>query len=140
MFFFENYTKSNTMTFDEFHEFYTDFSLFPDIVNFLQLRKIFCYLSEEYSSKLEAENEIDNNLSDLKAMSISNENFDINNKQIKRIETIDLSLFIDSLAISAMHLKFNIILKDLDKFLYLMERMNQSKGLKKLHHKRGKTL
>jgi hypothetical protein len=49
---YESYCDSAyKMSFDQFFEFYKDFSLFPDIINLVQLKNIFFTLSEFLNEK-----------------------------------------------------------------------------------------
>ncbi len=44
--------KNNLMSFDQIFDFFKDFSLFPDLINLVQLRSIFHSLSEIYSNEI----------------------------------------------------------------------------------------
>lgn len=125
------------MSFENFYEFYKDFSLFPDIVNLFQLKKIFSVLSDIFmnENKIKTEN-ID--LSINKSAYSRMHNLPESSKKI--IESINFALFMDSLAITAMYFRFDKEFKDLDKLLYLVERMNQSQGFNRLKFKKGKSL
>jgi hypothetical protein len=136
--FYENYSDNQyIMSFENFLDFYKDFSLFPDIVNLTQLKKIFSTLSEIYSSQVKQNRQVKIDLSEMK--SISSHDMEHGKKLIK-IEAINFNLFMDSLAMTAMNFKFSDQFKDVDKLLYLVERMNQSKGLNKLKSKKAKNL
>lgn len=122
------------MSFDQFYEFYKNFSLFPDIVNLVQLKRIFTTLAEAYLLQKLNENQEQN--VDMKfTMDNTNHPKKFNNKVC-----INFNFFLQSLAMTAMFFKFDNRFRDLDKILYLVERINQSKGLKILQLKSGKTL
>jgi len=133
--FYENYCDTKSlMSFDQFYEFYKNFSLFPDIVNLVQLKKIFTTLAEAYL--LQKLNEGQEQNVDMKyTMDNTNHPKKFNNKIC-----INFNFFLQSLAMTAMFFKFDNRFRDLDKILYLVERINQSKGLKILQLKSGKTL
>jgi len=44
--------KHNLMSFDQMFNCFKDFSLFPDLINLVQLRSIFHSLSEIYSNEI----------------------------------------------------------------------------------------
>jgi hypothetical protein len=58
----------------------------------------------------------------------------------RKTNNITFHLFLESLAITAMMFRFDEQFKELDKLLYLVERMNQSKGINKSQMRSGKTL
>jgi hypothetical protein len=125
------------MTFDQFFDFFKDFSLFPDIVNLIQVKNIFFTLAEIYSCQhITSRNPHDE--SELLSL-----NSDINhlntNKQSQKV-CINFPLFLESLAVTAMHFKFDDQFRDIDKLLYLLERMNQSKGFNNSIMKSGRPL
>lgn len=125
------------MTFDQFFDFFKDFSLFPDIVNLIQVKNIFFTLAEIYSCQhITSRNPHDE--SELLSL-----NSDINhlntNKQSQKV-CINFTLFLESLAVTAMHFKFDDQFRDIDKLLYLLERMNQSKGFNNSIMKSGRPL
>jgi hypothetical protein len=125
------------MTFDQFFDFFKDFSLFPDIVNLINVKNIFSTLADIYSSQhntfCKSHDE-----SDLRSL-----NSDINHlstNKPKRKVCINFPLFMESLAVTAMHFKFDQQFRDIDKLLYLLERMNQSKGFNNAIMKSGRPL
>lgn len=125
------------MTFDQFFDFFKDFSLFPDIVNLIQVKNVFFTLAEIYSCQhVTSRNPHDE--SELLSL-----NSDINhlntNKQNQKV-CINFPLFLESLAVTAMHFKFDDKFRDIDKLLYLLERMNQSKGFNNSIMKSGRPL
>ena len=68
-------------------------------------------------------------------------NFDINlTKKIVKINCINYDLFLDSLTITANTLQTKEHYSDLEKVLYLIERMNQSGGINKSQKRNGNTL
>ena len=118
------------MTFEQFFDFYKDFSIFPDIINLIQIKKIFSTLSEVYSHR------------EIHEVAESGSFILIDNLNVKQVnhDYINFNLFLQSLVIAAMYFKFNENFKDIDKCIYLVERMNQSKGLQKSQLKSCKTL
>ena len=112
------YFDSNNINFNKFLSFYTDFSIFPDFINLLQMKTLFGFLCQK--TKLE-ENKNSNSIKDL------------NNKN----EYVNYNLFSISFAIIAMINNIN------DNFIYnlvgLIEKMNFSLGIKKSILKSGRT-
>ena len=113
--------KTNSIYFPKLFEFYKDFGLFPDLINLIQLKEIFNYLSMKKKNK---NNSIKNNL---------------NNLNLLETNYLSFSEFIYSLGITALIYDFNENFNNLNKLLYLVEKMNQSKGVKKCNLKKGRT-
>lgn len=140
LFFYSNYCSTDyLMYFDQFFEFYKDFSLFPDIVNLIQLKGIFSTLAEIFANEMAKQANL------IQDVEVSQErSMYSNDMEQKRItgknEKINYNLFMNSLAMTAMFFKFNNQIKDMEKLVYLIERMNQSKGMHKIQKKTGKTL
>ncbi len=135
--FYEIYSDNHLlMTFDQFFDFYKDFSLFPDVVNLIHVKNIFSALSEIFGSQNTFAKHSDE--SDLRSL-----NSDINHLSVNKTKQkvcINFPLFMESLAMTAMHFKFDQSFRDIDKLLYLVERMNQSKGFNNVMLRSGKTL
>ncbi len=114
----KNYFDSKNINFNKFLSFYTDFSIFPDFINLLQIKTLFGFLCQK--TKLE-ENKNYNSIKNL------------NNKN----EYVNYNLFSISFAIIAMINNLN------DNFIYnlvgLIEKMNFSLGIKKSILKSGRT-
>ncbi len=112
------YFDSKNINFNKFLSFYTDFSIFPDFINLLQIKTLFGFLCQK--TKLE-ENKNYNSIKNL------------NNKN----EYVNYNLFSISFAIIAMINNIN------DNFIYnlvgLIEKMNFSLGIKKSILKSGRT-
>ena len=100
--------------------FYKDFGIFPDLINLLQLKRIFTFLV------------------DLKKNN-KNENICLEDLNLENKNNITYTEFIYSLSITALLFDFDDNFNNIDKLLYLVERMNQSKGVKKWQKKSGKT-
>ncbi len=113
--------KTNSIYFPKLFEFYKDFGLFPDLINLIQLKEIFNYLSMKKKNK---NNSIKNNL---------------NNLNLLETNYLSFSEFIYSLGITALIYDFDENFNNLNKLLYLVEKMNQSKGVKKCNLKKGRT-
>jgi hypothetical protein len=111
------------MTFEHFFDFYKDFSLFPDIINLIQIKKLFSTLAEVYSN------------SEMNDLSHSNSyvSIDKDNLNVGRASNniINFNLFLQSLVLASMSLKLGDNFKEIDKCIYLLERINQSKGIQK---------
>lgn len=63
----------------------------------------------------------------------------INRRNLFKNEFINFPLFLESLAFSAMFFRFEGEFSDVDKLLYMIERMNHSNGVNKSQMKSGKT-
>ena len=50
-----------------------------------------------------------------------------------------MNIFLESIAFSAMFFRFEESFNNIDKLLYMIERMNHSKGIDKAQNKSGKT-
>ena len=61
-------------------------------------------------------------------------------KKISKNEKINFYMFLESLALVALNMKYNESLGIVDKLLYLIEKMNQSKGINKSQLRTGHTL
>ena len=112
--------KNGNMRFSNYFEFYKNYSLFPDLINLIQLKNIFFTLSE-------AHNGLINNKGDNITISASNTQRSLKEGGTISNDTISFSLFVESLAISAMFFDFKDFMSDMDKMLFLVERINQSK-------------
>ncbi len=135
--YYENFSDTHfMMSFEQFYDFYKSFSLFPDIVNLTQVKHIFSTLAEAFASDNQGKSTYD--LNEIK----SDNSFEVQPhvKKFNNNNLINFPLFLQSLAMTAMFFKFDNKFRDLDKILYLLERMNQSKGLKNIQLKSGKTL
>ena len=110
--------KTNFISFQKLFEFYKDFGLFPDLINLLQLKEIFNYLSMKKKKKNKSLKE---------------------NLNLLETNYLSFSEFIYSLGITALIYDFNENFNNLNKLLYLVEKMNQSKGIKKCNLKKGRT-
>ena len=106
--------EKDMMSFNNLHNFYKSFGLFPDIINLIQLKNIFSYL-------------VDTN------------KINLNDKLKSNKPCISFQDFVYSLALTALLYDFDESYSDIDKLLYLVERMNQSSGIQKCQMKSGKT-
>ena len=110
---YQNYCKNDgLMTFEKFFDFFKDFSIFPEIVNLVQLKNIFFTLAESLTS----------------------------NDKISKNNYINFPLFLQSFAFSSTFFNYNNAdLTNIDRLLYIVERMNHSDGIKKCQIQSGKT-
>ncbi len=133
---YDSYSACESLiTFDRYLDFCKDFSLFPDIVNLVQVKSIFYTLSEVYKTLDK------NDLYRSEIKSISSNNVEKRKKKNnQKTDGINFLLFLDSLAMISSSFKFHEQFQDHEKILYLVERMNQSKGLNKIQSKTGTTL
>lgn len=113
--------KDNNMRFSNYFEFYKNYSLFPDLINLIQLKNIFFTLSETRNGLL-------SKAGDNITISASNTQRSLKEGGSTSGYTINFSLFVESLAISAMFFDFKDFMSDMDKMLFLIERINQSKS------------
>lgn len=114
--------KNNNMRFCNFFEFYKNYCLFPDLVSLVQLKNIFFTLSETNNGLISKGTDnytISGTINTQR--STGREGSNQNN------DTISFSLFVESLAITSMFFDFKDYMTDMDKILYLAERINQSK-------------
>lgn len=107
--------KNGMLDFNGLYDYYKSFGLFPDIINLVELKNIYSYLVSLHKN------------SKLSSMSTSNKSY------------MTYSDFIYSLGITALLFDFDDEFSDIDKMLYLVERMNQSAGIKKCQMKTGRT-
>lgn len=61
-------------------------------------------------------------------------------KKVTNLKCINYDLFLDSLTITANIFKTNEDYTEIEKILYLVERMNQSSGINKSQKRKGNTL
>ena len=125
---YEMYSDASTgnIHFVNYLQFYKDYSLFPDLVNMVKLKNVFFTLKESMLSVNSCHNTLNNNKKESKNY-ISEEADDEGEREYKGDE-ITFGLFVESLGITAMMFNFKNILNDMDKMLYLVERINQSKA------------
>jgi hypothetical protein len=122
--FYLNYSnQQQLMTFEHFFDFYKDFSLFPDIINLIQIKKLFSTLAEVYANA-----EIEDLSQSKSFVSIDKDALNVG-KASNNI--INFNLFLQSLVLASMSLKLGDNFKEIDKCIYLLERINQSKGIQK---------
>lgn len=118
--------KNSMLEFSNLYEFYKNFALFPDIINLIQLKNIFSFLTSIKKSSNEKIKQDQTNAS-LCVFQMESKSY------------ITFSDFLYSLAITAMLFDFDDNFSDIDKLLYLVERMNQSLGIKKCQLQSGRT-
>ena len=91
--------------------FYKDYEIFPDLVNEITLKKIFLNL---YNCNI---------LKDLKKNYINN----LNNLKIS--EKLDFKNFLDSIALIGLNIKYQSNLNNIEKIAYILEMINNFKGM-----------
>ena len=101
---------SGNMKFYQFFDFYKYFGLFPELISLTQMKAIFFSLCESSSANLENCNAKSN---------------------LKKIEQIEFSLFLESLGIASMFFNFKDIVSDIDRLLYICYIIWKSDGIKK---------
>jgi hypothetical protein len=121
------------MNFSLFNEFYKDFNIFPDLINILQLKSLFYSLSCKFNKQNE-------NLNPQDLIDLKKNNFKIISKKSESDIVINFSYFLESISNIAGFMLLDEDINDEEKILYLLERMNKSKGLDKLQKKFGTTV
>ena len=111
--------KEENFKFKDFFEFYKNYDIFPEVVNLYELKNIFYTLS----------NQNNKNNSDL---SKENKTISIKNKENENIKNnkINFDLFLQSLALSAMFFNYKDIITDMNRMLFIAERIYHSDALK----------
>ena len=114
---YQNYCdNAGYMNFEMIFNFYKDFEIFPEIVNLIQLKNIFFVLSESMCSNSKEQEKSENGQG---------------KRNLLKNEYINYPLFLESIAFSAMFFRFEESFNNIDKLLYMIERMNHSKGIDK---------
>ena len=111
--------EEENFKFKDFFEFYKNYDIFPEVVNLYELKNIFYTLS----------NQNNKNNSDL---SKENKTISIKNKENENIKNnkINFDLFLQSLALSAMFFNYKDIITDMNRMLFIAERIYHSDALK----------
>lgn len=105
--------------------FYKDFEIFPDLINLIQLKTIFSSLHEILAEQIfSEENEIEIDLI----------------KEIKDNGKINFNSFMDSLLLTSIYIRREEDISSIERILYLIQRMANSKGISKSCLKSGKFL
>lgn len=136
--FYEYYSNENgNMTFLHFFNFYKNFSLFPDLINLVQMKNLFCFLTEKkkYVFIINSNNNSKKKKGDKNNKKLINNN-DLN---IEDHNLLTFDKFLISLSISSFLFDFDNNFSSVDKILYLVEKMNQSSGKKNCQMKIGRT-
>ena len=113
--------EEENFKFKDFFEFYKNYDIFPEVVNLYELKNIFYTLSNQ------------NNKNNLNS-DLSNENktISIKNKEKENIKNnkINFDLFLQSLGLSAMFFNYKDIITDMNRMLFIAERIYHSDALK----------
>lgn len=105
------------------YNFYKDFEIFPKLINLIQLKTIFFSLHEILAEQTASEEtEFDFKLI----------------IEIKDNLKINFNSFMDTLLLSSIHIRTNEDITEIEKILYLIQRMANSKGVNKSYLKSGK--
>lgn len=104
--------SKNNMLFENFYNFFKDFGIFPDMINLLQLRNLFFFLSHL----------------DKKKHSLSSND-----------DYIIFTNLAEAIAICAIISDFEEYYNDIDKIIYVIEKMSNSKGVSKCQQESGRT-
>jgi hypothetical protein len=122
---------TGNICFKKYLLFYKDYSLFPDLINMVKLKNIFFTLKESMLIANSCTNTINhNNNKNEYCKGVTD--VDVIEDVYNNDDGITFSLFVESLAITGMMFNYNNILNDMDKMLYLVERINQSKACKNM--------
>lgn len=121
-----NYADNNELIdYRGVNNFYKDFEIFPDLINLIQLKTIFSSLHEILAEQiLDEENEIEITLI----------------KEIKDNCKINFNSFMDTLLLTSIHIRTEEDITSIERILYLVQRMANSKGVAKSCLKSGKFL
>lgn len=123
---YTNYADNNELIdYTGVYNFYKDFEIFPDIINLIHLKTIYSSLHEILAEQiLNEENEIDIRLI----------------KEIKDNNKINFNSFMDTLLLISIHIRAEEEITSIERILYLVQRMANSKGVSKSCLKSGKFL
>lgn len=115
------------------------------------LKDIFFTLAEEFSytvssSKIEeSQNLLPSDV--IKSLSFQENSLFSRNQELNKIKTkitknekVNFYMFLEALGLIAVNIKYNDNFDTTDKILYLIEKMNQSKGINKSQLRTGQTL
>lgn len=138
--------KHGLIVFDHFFEFFKDFSVFPDVVNLVQLKNIFFTLADFLKTQIESTSAYENKLiksnsrNDIRTMSSDiNATTKIKN-MMENTKCLNFELFIDSLALASLHTKIHEDKSEIEKIINLADKMALSKGVNKSQTRNGETL
>ena len=113
------------ISFSSLHEFFKDFSMFPDFLNLIQLKTMFFSLHEIVCEQ------IDNFTNEFEKKIIN---------EIKNNKKLNFNSFMDALLLTSDFIKGNQEQNNIEKIIYLVERMSNSQGVTKSQLKSGKLL
>ena len=113
------------ISFSSLHEFFKDFSMFPDFLNLIQLKTMFFSLHEIVCEQ------IDNFTNEFEKKIIN---------EIKNNKKLNFNSFMDALLLTSDFIKGNQEQNNIEKLIYLVERMSNSQGVTKSQLKSGKLL
>ncbi len=115
--------KEDLINYAGVYNFFKDFEIYPKLINLIQLKTIFFSLHEILSEQIS----IEENEYDFKEI-----------KEIKEKLKINFNSFMDTILLSSIHIRLNEEISHIEKILYLIKRMGNSKGVNKSHSKTGK--
>lgn len=126
--------------------FCKDFSIFPDIVNLVQLKNIFFTLADFLKGQVETDSNFEAKLLfkssskvDIRMSSDIHTGAKIKDLICKE-KCLNFDLFIDSLALASLHTKTHEDLSEIEKIICLADKMAQSHGVNKSQARSGETL
>ena len=118
--------KFELMDFEQFNQFFRDFNIFPNVLNLNQLKNIYFTLQELI--KYQIQNSKDSNLEN-----------EFKNEIINKIK-INFDYFMDAILLSSIHVKGMDESTEVEKIIYIIEKMSYSEGIVKSQKRLGHTL
>ena len=118
--------KFELIDFEQFNRFFRDFDIFPNVLNLIQLKNIYFTLQELV--KYQIINSKDSNL-----------DYAYKNEIVKKIK-INFDYFMDAILLSSIHVKGMDEATEVEKIIYIVEKMSYSDGIVKSQKRSGNTL
>lgn len=116
---YRKYSDTNMLIdYSEFSKFFSDFEIFPNVLNIIQMKTIYYSMHELF-------------LQELKSEEILNKNY----LNVKKNLKINYEYFLESLFLSSSFIKTNQELNSVEKIVYLISKMGSSKAIKKIQNK-----
>lgn len=117
-----NNDKFLLIDYSEFSKFFSDFEIFPNYLNIIQLKTIYYTMNELFLEEIN-ENENDKNIFYRK-----------NYENIKKNLLINFEYFLDALCLTSTFIKINDD-NIVENFIYMISKMGSSKAMKKIEGK-----
>lgn len=118
--------KFELIDFEQFNQFFRDFDLFPNVLNLIQLKNIFFTLQELIKYQI-----VNTKESNLEAI--------YKNEVVKKIK-INFDYFMDAILLTIIHVKGMDENTEIEKIIYIVEKMSNSEGIEKSQKRSGHTL